>query len=222
MPSRDGKRAYDRRSGTGRGKEIKKGGGGSRNWGSDKDTARAAASAKNNSQRVTKGDEKNTDDSKPEEQSNVEEEATPEKEPDLEPEDVTLSYDEYMKQKQNVSLEGVAFKSLSVKGMDESSNAFLNVQANVKQETDFLVMGGGKQPRKKGTKKSEKETIASNFKVGDSKSGGRDNRDGRDGRRNNGRGRRDGGRGKGDRSNGMSQQRTAEINVADPNMFPSL
>jgi Sec-independent protein translocase protein TatA len=34
------KRTYDRRSGTGRGKEIEKGGGGGRNWGSDKIEAR--------------------------------------------------------------------------------------------------------------------------------------------------------------------------------------
>mmetsp|Transcript_11746 Transcript_11746/g.17244 ORF Transcript_11746/g.17244 Transcript_11746/m.17244 type:complete len:129 (-) Transcript_11746:623-1009(-) len=39
-PARDGKRQYDRRSGTGRGKEIKKGGGGARNWGSDKNDAK--------------------------------------------------------------------------------------------------------------------------------------------------------------------------------------
>merc|ERR1712238_550710 len=41
-PARDGKRTFDRRSGTGRGKEIKKGGGGARNWGSDKNEARKA------------------------------------------------------------------------------------------------------------------------------------------------------------------------------------
>jgi len=43
--ARDGKRTFDRRSGTGRGKEIKKGGGGARNWGSDKVDARSGEGA---------------------------------------------------------------------------------------------------------------------------------------------------------------------------------
>uniref|UniRef100_A0A7S0C2G9 Hyaluronan/mRNA-binding protein domain-containing protein n=2 Tax=Proboscia inermis TaxID=420281 RepID=A0A7S0C2G9_9STRA len=231
-PTRDGKRAYERRSGTGRGKEIKKGGGGARNWGSDKDAARAATSERHaDSDAAVKADgdaEKSEGDA---EKSEKEEQTKEEPEPEPEPEDVTISYDEYMKQKKEaLAADSLAFKSLSVKEVDESSNAFKTVTASVKEETDFLVMGGGKSLRKKGLqKKSEKSVVEAGFRVGDQKSGGSD----RDRRDNSGRGRRDGGGGRsggrrdgrGGRGGGRSSgrgQRTPEINVSDPNSFPSL
>jgi len=149
--ARDGKRTHDRRSGTGRGREVKKGGGGGRNWGSDQNDARKAEGP------VTEGKEDaNTPES--EEAAEKEEEAVEEKEP--EPEEVTMSYDEYMAQKAKPDSE--AFKALESREVD---NEFAGKAAAKKEEADFLVMGGGKGLRKKGAGKKEKEKLVLDFKV---------------------------------------------------------
>lgn len=149
--ARDGKRTHDRRSGTGRGREVKKGGGGGRNWGSDQNDARKAEGP------VTEGKEDaNTPES--EEAAEKEEEAVEEKEP--EPEEITMSYDEYMAQKAKPDSE--AFKALESREVD---NEFAGKAAAKKEEADFLVMGGGKGLRKKGAGKKEKEKLVLDFKV---------------------------------------------------------
>ena len=149
--ARDGKRTHDRRSGTGRGREVKKGGGGGRNWGSDQNDARKAEGP------VTEGKEDaNTPES--EEAAEKEEEAVEEKEP--EPEEITMSYDEYMAQKAKPDSE--AFKALESREVD---NEFTGKAAAKKEEADFLVMGGGKGLRKKGAGKKEKEKLVLDFKV---------------------------------------------------------
>lgn len=187
VPSRDGKRTHDRRSGTGRGKEIKKGGGGGHNWGSDQNDAKKAEGA------VTEDKEDDAIAAAVEENEPVaeeEEEVVEAKEP--EPEDNTMSYDDYVAQKARPDTE--AFKPLEERAVE---NEFSGKAAAKKETEDFLVMGGGKQPKKKGSGKKEKETLVLDFKVKSAISDDRGDRGG-GGRREGGR-RSDGGRNGGDR-----------------------
>lgn len=144
---RDGKRAYDRKSGTGRGKEIKKGGGGARNWGSDKAEARKMEGAIN---------EDEVKEEKPVEVSTEGEEAA-EKEAPVEekPEDKTMTYADYM-----------AVKGKKEETVDrEIENEFKGLAASTKTEEDFLVMGGGKQKKTKKKKEAEKKSVEVGFRV---------------------------------------------------------
>ena len=137
-PAREGKRTYDRRSGTGRGKEIKKGGGGAHNWGNDKNLAR------NNEGAVSEGQLEVGDEAAKAEELAEEEKVQVEEPPeDEEEEDKTLSYDEYMKQKARPNNEIFAPpKERAV------TNEFANVKPKVAVEEDFLVMGGGGRKRR--------------------------------------------------------------------------
>lgn len=203
-PARDGKRTFDRKSGTGRGREISKGGGGGHNWGSDKNEAKKAEGP------VTEGEEAPVE----ENGENGEEEEVKEPEP---VEDKTMSYEEYMASKARP--DSAAFKPVVERTVE---NEFAGKSGSRKEEEDFLVMGGGKQLKKKGQKKDEKEKLVIDFKVksatggddrGPRRDGGRDRRGsgGRDGRRD---GRRD--RGRGGRGGGRG------LDATDPNAFPSL
>lgn len=195
-PARDGKRAYDRRSGTGRGKEIKKGGGGGRNWGSDQNDAKKAEGP------VTEGKE---DANTPEEKDAGKEAAAVVVKEDVvveepEPEDNTISYEEYLANK--AKPDSVAFKALESRDIE---NEFAGKSSSKKVSEDFLKMGNDKALRKKGSGKNEKETLLVDFKIksaiagGDDRGGGRDRGEGgRGGGRGGGdRGRREGGRGGG-------------------------
>lgn len=157
-PQRDGKRQYDRRSGTGRGREIKKDGGGAHNWGSDAVEARANEGAiANEDEPVTEAiPYEATEEAVGETSGELEEtELAPElePEPEPEPEDNTLSYEEYMELKKQQQSENL--KPVKVR---EVENEFANIQAKKAVEEDFLVMGGGKG--KKGKKPKEKEVVA--------------------------------------------------------------
>jgi len=221
VPTREGKRQYDRRSGTGRGKEIKKGGGGGHNWGSDKDAAKKAEGP------VSEGAE---DTIAPEKEENGEEEAVIEEkepEPEPEPEDNTMSYEEYLASKKQP--ESALLKPLEIRQVD---NEFAGKTASKKEEGDFLVMGGGKQLKKKGAKKTEKETLVLDFKVktaisddrrreGKRDGGGRRESGGR--RDGQGGGRREGGRQRGSRGGGGGGGgRGKGLDTSDASAFPSL
>jgi len=214
-PARDGKRAYDRHSGTGRGKEIKKGGGGARNWGSDKNDAKKLEGRINEEEEV------------PVENSNRErdEEVIPADSPkENEPskEDNTMTYSEYITSKG---------EKKEVTGR-ESENEFQGFNVSKKKdEESFMVMSGGKQKKNKKKKDTEKKTIDVGFRVANSntessRSGGlrRDRDESRgDGGRGRGRGGK-GGRGssKGSSSSSTSNKKKPGINVHDDNAFPSL
>eukprot|EP00804_Cyclotella_cryptica_P007548 CCRYP_010631-RA/>CCRYP_010631-RA protein AED:0.05 eAED:0.05 QI:4427/1/1/1/0.66/0.5/4/256/290 len=229
-PAREGKRTFDRRSGTGRGREISKGGGGGHNWGSDKNDAKKAEGP------VTEGEEEAaavvvtaeengadaTDNDKEEEDAAAAVEEV--KEP--EPEDKTLSYEEYLAIKSRP--DSAAFKPLEERTVE---NEFAGKSVTRKETEDFLVMGGGKQPKKKGQKKEEKkEKLILDFKVksaisedrGPRRDGRRDGEGrgggGRDGRRD---GRRDRGRGGGGGRSGRGGGGRG-LDASDPNAFPSL
>lgn len=208
--AREGKRSYDRRSGTGRGKEIKKGGGGGRNWGSDKNDARrnqGAVDEKALNEKEADGAEKTVEgeETKEEEKVEVKEE---------EPEDNTMSYEDYMKSKENPAA-GI----LAPVEKKDFVNEFAGKETHaVKKDEEFLVMGSGKAIRKKGAKKEEKKTLTPSFRVADpNKRGGRDERGGRD-RRGGGGGRdRRGGRG-----GGRKAKPAPGINTSDTDAFPTL
>lgn len=158
--ARDGKRAYERHSGTGRGKEIKKGGDGARNWGSDKNYAKKMEGTINEEDVVNL----NETEGGPTEAGEggggeVEVDATTvqEAEPEPEPvEDKTMTYAEYMASKG---------KKEESSGR-EVTNEFQGKAAAVKkEEEDFLVMGGGKQKKTKKKKEDEKKTVDVGFRV---------------------------------------------------------
>lgn len=227
---RDGKRQYDRRSGTGRGKEIKKGGGGGRNWGSDKNDAKHSTGP------VV---EKATDDEAAEETKESptekdEEEAVNAPAPKVvveeeeEVEDKTLSYEDYLKQKQRPDSQ--LFAPLKLKAVVDDE--FAGKSNMVKLEEDFLVMGGGKSLRKKSTKKDTKLiTVTPAFRIGEKPSS--DRRDKREGGRGGGGGGRGDGRGGNnrDRRGGQRKEQRASdttkegvgagFNVTE-DAFPSL
>jgi plasminogen activator inhibitor 1 RNA-binding protein len=204
-PVREGKRAYDRRSGTGRGKEIKKGGGGAHNWGSDKVDAKAvehtqvgalaAEEEQENAEAAAVNEEENT-----ELEGEQEPAAAVEEEPEPEPEDNTMSYEEYlasMKEKKSGLLAPVEERQVV--------NEFGNVAPAKKVEEDFTGGAGGKSKRKKAAAGKEKEEASSTdvaaellagLKVAGPDGGGRGRGRGRGGR---GRGRSDGPDGPGDR-----------------------
>jgi plasminogen activator inhibitor 1 RNA-binding protein len=146
-PARDGKRAYDRRSGTGRGKEIKKGGGGARNWGNDK------AEAKKMEGKV---DEEEVKEDKPAEGESPAEETpvAPEPEPEPKPQDNTMTLAEYMASKEKKDATSDR----------EVENEFQGKTAAKKVEVDFLVLGEGKSKKKKKGKDT-KQAVEVGFRV---------------------------------------------------------
>lgn len=191
---RDGKRQFDRKSGTGRGKEVKKGGGGGHNWGSDKQDAKNAEGP------VTEGEEAAHAPAEDPVAANGGKEEAPTAAPAPAPEpevDNTVSYEDYLAQKARP--DSVAFRPVAERELDTSE--FTGKAAGAKKETEaFIAMGGGKKLKKKGTAKKGKETLALEFKV-KAKVGAESDRD-RGGRREGGgrydgggRGGRDGGRG---------------------------
>lgn len=221
-PARDGKRAYDRRSGTGRGREIKKEGGGARNWGSNKNDARAAeGQVQEGAVEVVAMEENNEGEKKEEENGKTEENAEEVAAPPEEEADKTMSYEEYMATKE--APQSDAFAPVKQR---EVKNEFAGIQSKKYEEENFVVMGGGKNKRSK-QKKDQKQTLVPSFRVADDR-----RREGRGGGRGRGRGRGDrGGRGggRGDRGGGRGGGRgrgrgreSKEINVLDKAAFPSL
>lgn len=224
QPPRDGKRAYERRSGTGRGKEIKKSGGGARNWGSDKDAARNAEGMvfdeKENGKDLDNIEEvgeqtgeSGGEDGTPGEQENGDAaEAEPEKEEEV---DNTMTYEEYLAQKEEQRNQSDAFKPVEMRELENEFAGLVGKKGRKEEEAeDFLKMGKGKQLKKKGGEKKEKEKIVANFRVQDSNAPRRNNR--RDGDRPRG-GR--GGRGYDRRG---PRKGTGQVDVADMSSFPSL
>lgn len=223
-----GGREFERKSGTGRGKEVSKGGAGGNNWGNSKSAAAdEAAAAAAGSEEAEEGDKAARE----------------------EVEENTISYEEYLAAKQaeddaKAALEG--FGALKPKEIESE----FKVQPKVNELEDFLVMGAGKGLRKKGGEKKEKVVVESAFRFkaperegeGGGRGGGRGSGRG-DGDRRGGRGgdRRprepgvgksfaEGGRGQ---RSGFPADRRAPgagrggkggrgIDVASPEMFPAL
>lgn len=224
-PVREGKRTHDRRSGTGRGKEIKKDGGGARNWGSDKNEARDLEGAIKEDEVGNLTTEKPAEEgAEPEEaaaEEGKEKEKVEEKEP--EPEVVTYSYEEYLVMKNEARSDSAAFKPFQEKQID---NAFagMSVKAKVNPEDDIFVKFGTDKAPKKKTKRKEKEVLTGGFRTDSSQK--KDTRDGdrRDGgrERRGGRGRSEGRSGRGRGGGGGGARQSQGLDVADAASFPSL
>jgi len=229
---RDGKRAYDKRSGTGRGREIKKSGGGARNWGSDKDDARNAEGLSfeekenngENLQNISRdaggGDQTpgqnvvDGGDVTPEVQENGD--ALAAEPPKEEEEDKTMTYEEYLAQKEEERAESEALKPIATRELENEFAGLVGKKGRKEnEEENFLKMGKGKQLKKKGTEKKDKEKIIPKFRVQDAnRSNRRDGDRSRSGRGGSGRSY--------DRRGGNDRKKNEQVNVADMNSFPSL
>ena len=182
-----GGREFERKSGTGRGREVSKGGAGGNNWGSaetqEADEAAAAASAVEAEERAAKRKAEEAEDAK------------------------MVSYDDYLKQKESSNGEGFGARA------EKAVTSEFAVPALTKVTADFMVMGSGKALRKKGDAgKKGKQTLEAGFRFKapdrDDDAGGRGGRGGgRGGDRDGGRGGRGGGgRGGGDRGDRGSRE----------------
>ncbi|KAG2763258.1 hypothetical protein PC129_g332 [Phytophthora cactorum] len=199
--NRGPRREHERRSGTGRGKETSKQGGGARNWGNKADPNEQLAEAA-----VQEG-------AKPASDEEAAEEATVE---EAEEEEVQLTLDEYLA-KQKSSRSGELFADVEVRQVANEFSSAVQITKEGKTP-DFMdsqyekVYSKKTSGRKKqvitdvGFRSEKPERFTRDF---DSTRGGRGNRGGR-GARGNGR---TGGRG----------GRGANVpNVTDMNAFPSL
>lgn len=134
-----------------------------------------------------------------------------------------MTFEEYMKSKGGSEIE-----ALKPKSEREVENEFAGKAAKVAVEDEFLVMGGGKQLRKKAGKSKDKQSVDVGFRVAKPSSGGdRERRDKprRDGGRGGDRRGRDskGGNRSGNRGGGSDRRgKSANINVTDTSAFPSL
>lgn len=235
-PARDGKRQFDRRSGTGRGREGKKDGGGGRNWGSEKNDAKRGMD-RNNYDKTAADDGVEKDVTQENEKAEVGGETKDEaevtekyvEEQKEEEVDNTVSYEDYMKQKKENPASELLAPIVSTK---EITNEFAGVKVAVVKEEEAFTSGKSKAPRKKGSKKaSSGDKITPSFRVGDKpgsggggggRGGDRDRRDGNRGGRG-GRG-RDNRRDYGGRSGGRGGKKdssSAAFSVTD-DAFPSL
>ncbi|ETP35633.1 hypothetical protein F442_16261 [Phytophthora nicotianae P10297] len=199
--ARGPRREYERRSGTGRGKEVNKQGGGARNWGNKADPNEQMAEAA-----AQEG-------AKPASDEEAAEEAAAEEE---EEEEVQLTLDEYMA-KQKSARSGELFAEVEVRQVTNEFSSAVQITKEGKTP-DFMdsqyekVYSKKTSGRKKqvitdvGFRTEKPERFSRDF---DSSRGGRGNRGGR-GARGNGR---TGGRG----------GRAANVpNVTDMSAFPSL
>lgn len=224
--AREGKRTHDRHSGTGRGREIKKGGSGPHNWGSDKYEARkaegTAAKLQEHEDKVNvsefaeveltvvnvhNGAEEKDKSVDPKEEwtKKIEEE-----------EKKTMTLSEFLKLKKNPDSE--LFQPKEIRVVD---NEFIGKTSKITIKEDVLIMGKEKSLRKKCNKKPDKVTLDVEFHTMKPMSNNR--RNGEKERRGGSRG------GRKDREvrkhwHGVSGNIVPErtLNVMDPSAFPSL
>jgi len=243
-PVREGKRQYERRSGTGRGREIKKDGGGARNWGNEKNVAKEAEGivqedeVRGEGEELAKAEaEAITTEGGTEEVVVEGEDAVALAEPE---EEKKMTLEEYLQSK--LTTDNELLKPKAARSVESSE--FAGFAPKVSVEENFLIMGGGsKNTRKKESvkeKEEEKVKLDLGFRVGGQNfdrrdgdrhegrgnsrfAGGEDRRAGRWEDRRGGRGGRDS-RG-GDRRGVVGGGRgrgSAHVSVFDPNAFPSL
>jgi len=135
---RGGKREFDRRSGTGRGREEKRGGGGGHNWGKADATDATPMDSEN-----AEGAEKTEG-----------EEAEREEEPQQ------LGLDQYQATLEE-SRQGENFEELSVRKVGKKQFAGAELMASKKDNDDdaFIQMGAGKAQKRGSGKKKEKTVL---------------------------------------------------------------
>jgi len=161
---REERRYYDRQSGTGRGREVRKGGSGSYNWGSEKSEARTNKchlsgldynyekinSTETLTGEITEGNSKLFDNG-----AEVTEEAIQNKEQSLKvaKKEKTMTLGEFFRSKTNPESE--LFKPKDLRAVD---NEFIGKTARIAIKENVLIMGKEKKLRKKSSKKHEKIT----------------------------------------------------------------
>lgn len=200
-----GKREFDRKSGTGRGREVSRGGRGPYGAGNPQQEAQDA--------------EKHPDEALDEAQPEMEGDVEPEEE--VEPEPATLTLDEFMKQR-----EAARAKAAELLGQTKTplaANTEVIGQKAVKEEVDYIP---GKQVKSEA---SRKESQRSNGKtqiinVGFKFESTQPSRDYRERERpSSGRGSGRGGRGRGGRSDGSGRSgRGPKPTALSSSDFPSL
>ncbi|CAH8318386.1 unnamed protein product [Eruca vesicaria subsp. sativa] len=215
------KRAFERRSGTGRGNDLKREGGGRGNWGTPEDdipppTEEATTEVEKSLVAEKEGGEEDTTDAK--------KEAPADEEKEKEPEDKEMTLEEYEKileeKKKALQATKVEERKVDTK-VFESMQQLSNKKTN--NEEIFIKLGSDKDKRKDAAEKEEKAkkslSINEFLKPAD---GERYNP--RGGYRGRGRGQRDGGGRNGGRGQGEEKvNRGAPAPaIGDSAQFPSL
>lgn len=206
---------FERHSGTGRGKEISKGGSGKGNWGNPKEEAEQAE--KEPIEEVIAADTPAVEEEVAPGQV-TEEPAVPEV---VEPEVKTYTLDEYLAQRGASRSNSEVFGKVAVRRVDASE--FSNLKTVEESEDTFIALGSGKSSKKSdGPQRSAKTAKVKDigFSVAPtetSKEGGRG--------RGRGRGRGEGrgeGRGRGGRGGGRRNNSENKVDINDSAAFPSL
>lgn len=183
------KREYDRHSGTGRGKEVSKGGAGKGNWGSVEEEAQASIDG-------SAAEVAAAEDAKKEgEEGAVEVPATAETAAEAEPEEPPVrTLDDYLNQRKKVAVTGPAPRRA---GEGEDSEAFKGyTQFAREEESLFSVDRSAKDKKAKETKEGSQKKVSADQVLRFQDKERRDNRDDRKGGRGGqqGRGQQRGGR----------------------------
>lgn len=203
------KRVYDRKPGSGRGREYKKGGSGKANWGKE---------GEENAAPVEEGKE-TTEEKKEEKTEEKTEENVEKKEEVVEEEDKTITLEEYLKNKETVQFKLPEARKAN-EGVDNKELKKWQGYQVLKREGDEEEKETAESGEKK--EKKPKKTVVPLDQIFDVKtppistSRGRGRGRGRGGSRGSGRGGNRGGRG-GNRGG----QGSAEIKI-DERSFPSL
>lgn len=226
------RRQFERRSGTGRGKETSKQGGGARNWGNDSDKTELAAEAE-----VQDG-------AKADDEAGATEETAAAVEEEAEEEEVQLTLDEYLAQKKSAR-SGEHFADVEVRQVETDFSGAVQLTKDGKTP-DFVESAFEKVYTKKTSGRKKTFITDVGFQAarpertprfedrGERSEGGRGGRGGRGerseggrggrGGREGGRGGREGGRGgrEGGRGGRGPRSSAAAPNVTDLSAFPSL
>lgn len=207
------RRTFERRSGTGRGNELKREGSGRGNWGSQTDEFSQVTEEVNESEKNL-GDEKPAGDG---DAADVDKES-PTKEPEeKEPEDKEMTLEEYQKvlEEKRKALQALKTEERKVDVKEfESMQQLSNKKGN---DDVFIKLGSDKDKRKEAAEKEEKAKKAVNIhEFLKPAEGERYYNPG-------GRGRGRGGRGsRGGYGGGISMRNVSAPAIEDPGQFPTL
>lgn len=195
---------FDRRSGTGRGKEMKKQGGGGHNWGTEQEQLAAEVAEAHET-------EAPVNEARPEEAEAAEQqqpEAVPE--PEAPP---VYTYEEYLAKKNEQSKANEFLAAKQEKTVDASEYEGLVVQSKADEDDELVSKGGKKKGSQRSTKAVKLDVDIHHTPV---ERGGR-------GREREGRGEgRRGGRGRGAGRGAARGAGRGAVDISNAQEFPSL
>ncbi|KAJ4956093.1 hypothetical protein NE237_012876 [Protea cynaroides] len=203
------RRVFERRSGTGRGNEIKREGAGRGNWGTSTDEL------VQDTEENTNTNEKNVSSEKPGEEDADASKETPANEPEeKEPEEKEMTLDEYEKllEEKRKALQALKAEERKV-DVDKELKAMQQLSNKKENDDIFIKLGSDKDKRKEIAEKAKKSVSINEFlKPTEGEKfyspGGR-----RGGR---------GGRGRGGFSGGSTTSNVVAPSIEDPGQFPTL